>query len=82
MRLIDADSLLEGREDHELISTHLIWNAPTVDAVEVVHCEDCMWHDQTHPHSTIFYNSFFCRLWHIFSKPDHFCGSGIRKENR
>lgn len=34
MRLIDADALLEGREDHEMISTHLIWNAPTIDAVE------------------------------------------------
>lgn len=34
MRLIDADALLEGREDHEVISTHLIWNAPTIDAVK------------------------------------------------
>ena len=34
MRLIDADALLEGRQDHEMISTHLIWNAPTTDAVE------------------------------------------------
>lgn len=33
-RLIDADALLEGRQDHEMISTHLIWNAPTIDAVE------------------------------------------------
>ena len=41
MRLIDADALLKGREDHELISTHLIWNAPTIDAVEVVRCKDC-----------------------------------------
>lgn len=34
-RLIDADALLEGREDHEMISTHLIWNAPTIDAEPV-----------------------------------------------
>lgn len=40
-RLIDADALLEGREDHEMISTHLIWNAPTIDAVPVVRCKDC-----------------------------------------
>lgn len=43
MRLIDADSLLEGREDHEMISTHLIWNAPTIDTVPVVHCKECKW---------------------------------------
>ena len=37
MRLIDADDLLEGREDHEMISTHLIWNAPTIEAEPVRH---------------------------------------------
>ena len=35
MRLIDADELLKGKEDHQMISTHLIWNAPTVDAVPI-----------------------------------------------
>ena len=33
MRLIDADSLLRGKTDHEMISTHLIWNAPTIETV-------------------------------------------------
>ena len=37
MRLIDADRLLQGYKDHESISTHLIWNAPTVDAEPVRH---------------------------------------------
>lgn len=37
MRLIDADALLKHKSDHETISTHLIWNAPTVDAVPVRH---------------------------------------------
>lgn len=32
-RYIDADKLLEGRSDHELISIHLIWNAPVADVV-------------------------------------------------
>ena len=40
-RLIDADALLKGKDDHQIISTHLIWNAPTVDAVQVVRCKDC-----------------------------------------
>lgn len=41
MRLIDADALLKGRQDHEMISTHVIWNAPTIDAVPVIRCKDC-----------------------------------------
>lgn len=35
MRLIDADALLKGKDDHQIISTHLIWNAPTVDAISL-----------------------------------------------
>lgn len=42
MRLIDADSLLQGYEDHDFIDTHIIWNAPTVDAVPVIRCKDCI----------------------------------------
>ena len=34
-RLIYADRLLEGTEDHQFIDTHVIWNAPTVDAIPV-----------------------------------------------
>ena len=34
-RLIDVDELLKGRHDHEMISTHLIFNAPTVNAVVI-----------------------------------------------
>lgn len=47
MRLIDADELLKGKEDHQMISTHLIWNAPTVDAVPVIRCKDCRWWDKS-----------------------------------
>lgn len=35
MRLIDADELLKGYHDHERISTHIIWNAPTVEAIPI-----------------------------------------------
>lgn len=44
MRLIDADEVLKYKTDHEMISTHLIYNAPTVDAVPVVRCKDCKYH--------------------------------------
>lgn len=39
MRLIDADELLKGRTDHEMISTHLIFNAPTVDVLGKIRAE-------------------------------------------
>ena len=39
MRIIDADELLKGRTDHEMISTHLIFNAPTVDVFDQIRAE-------------------------------------------
>ena len=39
MRLIDADELLKGKTDHEMISTHLIFNAPTVDVLGKIRAE-------------------------------------------
>lgn len=47
-RLIDADELLKGHQDHEMISTHLIWNAPTVEAIPIEWLEDIIedWKDE------------------------------------
>lgn len=39
MRLIDVDELLKGKTDHEMISTHLIFNAPTVDVLDKIRAE-------------------------------------------
>ena len=39
MRIIDADELLKGRTDHEMISTHLIFNAPTADVLNKIRAE-------------------------------------------
>ena len=78
-RLIDADALLEGREDHEMISTHLIWNAPTIDAVPVVRCEDCQWYDKNYPNGTVCCHDFFCKFYRVFNPPYHFCALGERR---
>lgn len=44
MRLIDADALWMVTEgDHEYYERFEIENAPTVDAVEVVRCKDCVY---------------------------------------
>ena len=45
MRLIDADALnpkfVHGRWDDRYVPEKEVQDAPTVDAVEVVRCEDC-----------------------------------------
>ena len=54
MRLIDADALLERAGDAWDSHGHLLYAvgtgdimlAPTVDAVEVVRCKDCMFYDR------------------------------------
>lgn len=38
MRLIDVDELLKGRTDHEMISTHLIFNA-RLDVLDKIRAE-------------------------------------------
>ena len=80
-RLIDADALLEGREDHEMISTHLIWNATTIDAVPVIRCKDCKWFDPKHPCGTIEPLAFKCRRYGTFHIPGFFCGDGERRKS-
>lgn len=78
VRLIDADALLEGREDHEMISTHLIWNAPTIDAVPVVRCRDCKWWND-------YYRECESHNWntgtdeYIVQPAGMFCGWGERR---
>ena len=47
MRLIDADKLLERDKydtmDRRIIAVSSILNAPTIDAVPVVRCKDCVY---------------------------------------
>ncbi len=43
MRIIDADELLKGKTDHEMISTHLIFNAPTVDVLDKIRADIEHW---------------------------------------
>ncbi len=40
MRLIDADELLKGKQDHDLISTHIIWNAPSIKTKEIKYFDE------------------------------------------
>ena len=84
MRLIDADKLHYNRIRiahpdgiiggyNAVVMSAEIKDAPTVDAVEVVRCEDCKWWDK---------NSWGCKHpGHGFamSTPDFYCADGERK---
>lgn len=49
---------------------NLIQNAPTVDAVPVVRCKDC-----------VFWDKLDCYMIES-TRPDDFCSRGIRKDDR
>lgn len=70
MRLIDASELLKHKSDHETISTHLIWNAPTVDAVPVIRCKECIYYRGDHE---------YC-VNDMFAIENGFCNWAERKE--
>lgn len=92
MRLIDADALLKGKDEHQIISTHLIWNAPTVDAVQVVRCADCKYLSRTtlgmeyacwHGAYSVWGETGEHKDHRVCTRiddPDHFCAYGERRE--
>ena len=71
MRLIDADRLLQGYEDHDFIDTHVVWNAPTVDAVPVIRCKDCKHWAK---------GLGWCNFTDLDVEPNFYCAYAERKE--
>jgi len=84
MRLIDADELLSDlifpTEQFKKGFTETINDAPTIEAVPVVRCKDCVYYkeDVDDP-----YNSNCQRLWGgmIECKPESYCSDGITIED-
>ena len=69
MRLIDIDALPKGRVEWEDIE-----NAPTINAVEVVRCKDCIAFDSSYK---------VCKRYGGMASSideDDFCSHGERKE--
>ena len=85
-RLIDREALLSFEKmDAELCATcgehhtaedviMMIKTAPTVDAVEVVRCRECKYHEDTHV--TGFEH---CCLYDLTMRYNDFCSYGKRK---
>lgn len=91
MRLIDADALLEKAWDADtridyvqVVDVGDIIEAPTIDAVPVVRCKDCIWYEiyQLKKDGTddLRCKRSYCALWGNYLKPDYFCADGERRE--
>ena len=88
-RLIDADALFAEFEnvdwynnaDRDEIAERLVLQAPTIDAVSVVRCKDCMWWINNLTEFSADEDYSQCR-WNEEESPnaDDFCSYGERKE--
>lgn len=88
-RLIDADAIKLEKgffENIDNVPKFFEWlgKQPTIDAVPVVRCKDCMWYvirqlkkDGTDDKR---YNPSYCLLWGNYFKQDWFCADGERRE--
>lgn len=92
MRLIDADALMGevNIEIKEYMLTEkgmrsLIRNAPTIDAVPVVRCKDCLWYVRSmiKQDGTLDerYKPDWCDLYRRGREETYFCADGERKDN-
>ena len=79
MRLIDADALWMVTEgDHDYYERFEIDNAPTVDAVEVVRCENCRWFGEEDDED----GKCWCNLNDISTLRHSFCYFGERRDDK
>lgn len=74
MRLIDAVGLTALIPYEELNAKMVIANAPTVDAVEVVRCKDCIHYWKNKPSDDV-------PMCLASPKDDAFCSEGERRED-
>ena len=88
MRLIDADALEDsmGISDMDIYAKESIREAPTVDAVEVVRCKDCIYYEETLGKDSgkpCGYGSCGCTCQIITGiiYDEDFCSYGERKDN-
>ena len=88
-RLIDANALMEAYLEEQkkpgiYSIAKIIMDAPTVDAVEVVRCENCIYRSQYADKN----GNYKCggiltedEETALMVKPDFFCAYGERKDN-
>ena len=80
MRLIDGDALMdEANSDgaYGYVDAKQISDAPTIDAVPVVRCRECIQGEANDPD---FYDLYYCHVGCGWNKGDFYCAYGERKE--
>lgn len=89
MRLIDADALPRltqifeangKRREQEVVLSKIIDNAPTIDAVPVVRCKDCVYRVIMRDPLRKPMDCYGCEVMH-YNEDDWFCSFGERKDN-
>lgn len=81
MRLIDANTLIKeacAEGAYGYVDAKQIADAPTVDAVEVVRCKDCIRRYDTDECPMCFLSE---GQYYEFTRDDGFCDRGERKDN-
>ena len=86
MRLIDADEEIKWANEnlpdaHAGVITSFLRDCPTIDAVEVVRCRECIYWTGVALGMRCKLYSFPPNVW-ICSKPDDFCSKGQREEDK
>lgn len=98
MRLIDADALIEKSlrdancymDNNDIKHGYhnvqcLIYDAPTIDAVPVVRCKDCLWYVRSmiKQDGTLDerYKPDWCDLYRRGREETYFCADGERKDD-
>lgn len=87
MRLIDADALEHDlvtaarymTKDQVLDVAYRVNKAPTIDAVSVVRCKDCMYHFDVRMfgHQSVIQ----CAIFDYIMQPDSYCDQGRQEED-
>lgn len=76
MRLIDADELIVMEYGGiKFVPKEFIDDAPTVDAVEVIHCEHCRHHENDSSS-----DSHWCFVWETFTDNHVYCSFAERRQ--
>lgn len=84
MRLIDADALIESANEFEAygyVSAFEISLAPTVDAVQVVRCKDCVHFSMGSTEFGIENDCDFHEWYRAEPKEDDYCSRGEEKDD-
>lgn len=85
MRLVDLDDCIYCGEDGDYARYNIDPNLPTIDAVPVVRCRDCVWYEiyQLKKDGTDDrrYKPSYCRNLEYQTRPDWFCADGERRED-